>query len=288
MIETIALPSGIGDISWAYSKLVNAGAFNYEIADGWPYRSVPFMELLSGVKKANYEQFTFHDIVVFEQATRIGHHPTWGDLNNGRGMTRILLEPNMHLEMGKPLAEWLPDLPTEYHYQINARPWDVRRAADLLADYKRPWTGISAASYRGSEAWRTWGYQQWSKFLHMLQAEIGGTIILMGGFWDDLTATLEADGYPCTVGKTSVGAAIELLRLLDYYIGFSSGLGVIRTVLDKNAFMLWPDHQVALSTSWAPPDMLENGVYSMSLWRDPELVWKRVKVWLQTCAKEGK
>ena len=285
MINTVCVPSGIGDVSWAYSKLVNVGPLHYEVADGWPYRTVPFMELLPGVASAVYGQFNYQDIVVFEQAAKIGHHPTWAELNNGRGLERILLEPNRHLEEGKRLEDWLPDVPTSFHYEINARPVDVQRAADLLALYERPWTGISAASYRGSEAWKTWGYAEWSRFLKMLSAEVGGTIILMGGFWDDLTATLEADGYPCTVGKTSVGAAIEVLRKLDFYVGFSSGLGVIRTVLDKNAFMLWPDHQVELSTSWAPPEMLEDQRYAVSLWREPELVWKRVRLWLNRCSR---
>src|SRR5215467_796658 len=123
MIQTVCVPSGIGDVSWAYSKLRNAGKLVYEVADGWPYRTVPFLELLPGVAKAEYGPFNYQDIVAFEQGTGIGHHPTWENVNNGRGLERVLLEPNRHLEEGKRLEDWLPDLPTTFHYEINTRPW---------------------------------------------------------------------------------------------------------------------------------------------------------------------
>jgi hypothetical protein len=289
---TFGLPSGIGDVSWAYSKLVHLGPQAYQIADGWPHRTVPFMELLPGVidlppdpsgkinKDVHYGQFSFQDIVNFEHLQEIETTPKWADIaKKNLGVT--LIQPNRHLEMGRRLEDWCPDLPTDFHYQIDISAEDSIKARNKLVGKPKPWTGISAASYRGSEAWKTWGYGEWSPFLKKYHQEVGGTIFLLGGFWDDLTDTLAADGWTSLVGKTSVGTVIETLRLLDYYIGFSSGLGVIRTVLKKNAFMLWPDFQAELSTSWAPPDMLENGTYVAQLWRPHELVFKRITTWLE-------
>ncbi len=277
---TFGVPSGIGDVSWAYSKLVHTGKQIYEVADGWPHRTVPFLELLPGVARTSYGPFNFHDIVAFEQTH--GYHPNgeWSSIGE-KGFGRTLIEPNRWLEMGHRLEEWLPDLPCDFHYPINVSANDATKAVDRLKHLKRPITGISAASYRGSEAWKTWGYAEWSQFLKAWHAEVGGTILLLGGFWDDLTDTLADDGYDSLVGKTSVGTIVEVLRLLDYYIGFSSGLGVLRTVMHKNALMLWPDFQAELSTSWAPPEMLEQGTYMAQLWRDPELVAKRARLWLR-------
>lgn len=273
------VPSGIGDVSWAYSKLKALGPQEYQIADGWPYRTVPYMDLLPEVSKSSYGQFNFSDIVKFE--TMHGYHPSprWSEVPQGFGLT--LIEPNRHLEMGRRLEDWLPDLPTDFHYDIRVAEEDAIRARNKLIGHPRPWTGISAASYRGSEAWKTWSYADWSPFLKAWHAEAGGTIFLLGGFWDDLTDTLADDGWVSLVGKTSVGSIVETLRLLDYYIGFSSGLGVIRTVLKKNAFMLWPDFQAELSTSWAPPHMLEQNEYIAQLWRPHDLVIKRARNWLR-------
>jgi ADP-heptose:LPS heptosyltransferase len=184
--------------------------------------------------------------------------------------------------MGKPLAEWLPDLPTSYHYPVNISEFGKEKAKAILERYRRPITLVSCASYRGAEAWKTWKYPEWSYFLsHMKEELSGGTIVMVGGFWDDLTASFEDDGYPCIVGKTAMPTMLELLRQADYYVGFSSGMGVMRTVFKRNAFMLWPDHQVALSTSWAPPEMMENDQYVAVLWREPEMIFKRWRVWLK-------
>jgi len=277
----VGVPSGIGDVSWAYSKLCNTGEpIEYEVADGWPYRTTQFLELLPGVAKATYGQFQYNEIMSFEHATGIGDHPTWAQVR--AVSSRVLIAPNRHLELGRRLEDWLPDLPTNFHYKIHIPKEDREKAFAALRPFKPPLWGISAASYRGSEAWKTWGREEWVRFLRRLEAEVGGTIILLGGFWDDLTHALAAEGWPELVGKTSIGTAIEILKHLDGYIGFSSGLGILRTVLNKRVFMMWPDHQLELSTSWAPPHMLESGRYAASRWMHPDEVWVRVKLWLET------
>jgi hypothetical protein len=279
----VGLPSGIGDISWAYSKLCNAGPLDYHIADGWPYRSREYMSFLPMVKSVEYSpDFSYQDIIHFESIHGwLDRGVTWASIaKNGYG--RVLIEPNQHLECGRPLSGWLPDLPVDYHYEVNIPiEYDVK-AANLLEPYPRPIVAISCASYRGSEAWKTWGSDKWDDFLSRLKSEMsGGTILLVGGFWDDLTASLESEGYPCLVGKTHIGTMLSILKNVELYLGFSSGLGVMRTVFKKNAFMLWPDHQIELSTSWAPPHMIEDGSYVASLWRDPVDVWRLAKGWLK-------
>lgn len=280
----IGLPSGVGDCMWAVGKLKHAGPLHYLIADGWPYRTQPWFELLGPevVASVDYGKFTYTDIVTFQVAQRVTSTTPWADLAR-QEWGQLLIEPNQHLEAGKPLADWLPDLPTDYHLRMHTSEEDQARAARLVGHLPRPITCISAASYRGSEAWKTWQYKEWSPFLRRLHAEVGGSIVLMGGFWDDLTASLEEDGYPCLVGKTSMGCAVEVLRHCDQFIGFSSGLGMLNVAMWGKTFLLWPDHQVALSTSWADPAMKEEGLgtYATSLWRDPDDVWRLVKSWLK-------
>lgn len=278
-MRTFNVPAGIGDVSWAYSKLGSIKA-DWVVSNGWPARTAPFLELLPNVNTSTYGEFQYSTIVAFEEAVGFGPSPKWERIQS---IENLYIEPNRHLEAGKRLEDWLPDLPVNYHYDINIPEEDLLRARNRISHFPRPLTGISAASYRGSEAWKTWGYKEWSPFLKWLHAQVGGTILLMGGFWDDLTDTLSDDGWPSLVGRTSVPTAMQLLKELDYYVGFSSGLGIVRTVMRKNAFMLWPDHQLELSTSWSPPDMLEVGTYIAQPWRDVEIVQKRVSNWLKNC-----
>ena len=280
-MRNFCVPSGIGDFSWAYSKLKHVGMANWAVADGWPHRTVPYIKLLENVNDATYGPFNYTEIVRLEEQFGFGMTPTWERVNQFLG-ENIYIEPNRHLEAGRRLEDWLPDLPCDFHYDIPVPMEDRQRAMSLLQTFKRPLWGISCASYRGSEAWKTWGHDEWILYLKMLEAEVGGTILMLGGFWDDLTSTVATTGgYRDIVGRTSVPMMVEVMNLLDGYIGFSSGMGIIRTVLNKPVFMMWPDHQVELSTSWAPQNMLETRAYVASLWREPGLVFTRTKDWLR-------
>lgn len=270
----VTVPSGIGDVSWIYSKLCHADKpIWFEVADGWPYRTAPFLELLPNVAVAKYSDVNYTTICVLQGST-----PSWKTIVDRRaGM--IYLEANQHLERGKRLEEWLPDLPTDFHYPIPGPSLRDLSVVNRLLHWEtlpRPLIGISAASYRGHRAWNTWGYDQWSPFLKALTEETGGTVILLGGFWDDLTHELTLEGYLDIVGKTNIPQAIEVLRRLDHYVGFASGLGILRTVLSKSAYMLFPSHLEMLMTSWAPPEMLESHTYDFSVWDDPKLIFPRV------------
>lgn len=275
------VPSGIGDFSWAYSKLKHVGMADWTIADGWPHRTVPFVKLLDNVNEASYGPFNYTEIVRLEEQFHFGMTPTWERVSQFPGVN-VFIEPNRHLESGRRLEDWLPDLPCDFHYPIHVPSVERERMEAMLSSFKRPIFGISCASYRGSEAWKTWGHDEWLTFLRLLEANVGGTILMLGGFWDDLTSSVAgAGGYKDIVGRTSVPMMVAAMDMLDGYIGFSSGMGIIRTVLDKPVFMMWPDHQVELSTSWAPQEMLENRKYVASLWRDPTQVFNRTLDWLR-------
>lgn len=226
--------------------------------------------------------------------------PTWAQV---RKHDPLLIEANKHLEEGLRLEEWLPDLPTNFHYPLFISEQDKNRGREITARAilgdrfspghpmpEGPVVGISCASYKGSDAWRTWGKDEWVDFLRRVMA-LGWRPLLVGGGWDDLTYTVACElDLPSTVGKTSVPQMIEQMDILDAYIGFSSGMNVIRTVLDRPAFALWPENdrcdQKQLSTSWAPPDMLEQERYVAVTWRPVNDVWPVAKRFLHGCQQE--
>ncbi len=230
------------------------------------------------------------------------HRPTWEKIRS-LNLETVLIEANQHLEAGLPLADWLPDLPTDYHYPLYVSDDDRRTGREktlrAITGTSReaghpmkegPIVGFSCASYKGSDAWDTWGRPQWIDFLKRIMG-IGWRPLAVGGSWDDLTYTIACElDLPYTVGKTSVPEMIEQMGVLDAYIGFSSGMNVIRTVLDKPAMALWPCNakcdQKELSRSWAPPHMLESGRYVASIWRPVDDVWPVAKHFLRGCERE--
>lgn len=293
----IIQPSGIGDWSWTFSALysVRDQIEAWGIVAGWPFRSKEYVQLAHPEVACEYdENFRYDMILAFEQVNGISHRqePTWKKIS-ALPHEPILLECNKHLEAGKPLATWLPDLPTEYHYPLNISVKDRESAAKkllrCLAEHPMkdgPTVGISCASYRGAEAWKTWKAEEWVDCLKRMM-QMGWRPVLMGGNWDDLTYSVACElDLPDLVGKTSVPEMVEVLRLLDSYVGYSSGMNVIRTVLDEPAFAFWPDFQNELRDSWAPPEMLESRRYVSHLWRPVELVWPVVRAFLRRCEAE--
>jgi hypothetical protein len=76
------------------------------------------------------------------------------------------------------------------------------------------------------------------------------------------------------------------MRQLPAYIGYSSGLNVIRTVVDKPAMAMWPDFQAELRYSWAPPHMVESQRYVGMLWRPVNDIWPVAADFLRRCGDE--
>ncbi len=278
----IGVPSGIGDISWIISKVVNSdewkkGELEIVISDGWPFRAQPYLDMLS--IKSEYGNFRFEDIIAFEKTNP---YKRWSDVIS-RQAGLYLLQPNWHLEAGRPLAQYLPDLSTNYHYELKipALSSNFQTRGEIQRLSKGDWIGISCASYRGAHAWRTWDLLQWKALSELLISE-GFSLCLLGGKWDDLTDSLSyeipEDSCLNLVGKTEFSEACAIHEMLSGYIGFSSGLGIIRTVMSLPTLMLWPsnDHinQQPLSTSWADPRDLDSGRYIAKGYIEPYIIAK--------------
>lgn len=305
----------MSDWSWLWSKLVHVKdeIAKVRVIDGAPRRTVPYVKAC-GIEDADYDidfpddpsitRGQYQMILTVEGAMGYAWHqrPTWEQIRK-LNVQNLLIEANSHLEAGLPLAEWLPDLPVDYHYPLYVSDADKKSGREktmkAIVGTKRepghpmsegPVVGFSCASYKGADAWDTWGREQWIDFLKRIMA-MGWRPLAVGGGWDDLTYTvaLELD-LPFTVGKTSVTEMIEQMNYLDAYIGFSSGMNVIRTVLNKPAMALWPCNkkmdQKELSRSWAPPHMLESGRYEAVMWNPVDDVWPVARRFLRLCEKE--
>jgi hypothetical protein len=293
-LRTLVVPSGIGEFQWAWTKYANAGErFAILGLDGAPRRLHQFAELHPAVEVFAYSNWDYSTIRRWMQEHGLQR---WSDVTSQFELGSLcMLACNPHLESGAALADWLPDLPTTYRYPL-ATTDEHRRQADQVLAGAEPGDfllGISCASYRGADAWRTWGAEQWTEFLHLIAQEVPNVrFALLGGAWDDLTSAVynpesslrwvvDRRGLP-PVGTTHFGGAVEILKRLDGYVGFSSGLGhVAAHCCGTPVFMLWPEHEQALSTSWVDPELLENGFYVPSSWVEPKEVYKRAKLWLR-------
>jgi hypothetical protein len=129
----VGLPSGIGDFSWAWSKLyhLREEIEAIEIAGGWPHRTTPYVELCftpeeRAKREIKYGEFQFPTIKMFEKAHSL-QNPTLAQLHELRDYNLILLEPNTWLEEQGVLEDWMPELEPVYHYPLYTTERDRER-----------------------------------------------------------------------------------------------------------------------------------------------------------------
>ena len=278
----IAVPAGIGDYSWMHSKLSTIPDAEFEIfvPTGYPQRTKPFIDLLPNCI-GSVGRHDYNDLMNWG---RVKGGKTWEQIkkNNNDGKAFIYLQANEHLGRGEPLADWLPDLKTDFHYKIdidfeNKYPWPEK--------YKnKKKIGITMASMRGIRAWNAWLPETWAEFIKRVNRDHPGVVfVLLGGQWDIDTAVelmgILGDKIEVLdlVGKTDTKQVIKIIDEVDYFIGYSSGLTVLRTVVNKPGTTLWPRHQAKLINSWAPPEMIDSRDYMGFVYDSAERIYNRVK-----------
>lgn len=265
---TFKVPSGIGDLSWIYSKLVSfKHPYRLEICGDEPRRTLPFSELLPGVQDSKYADFQYWKTFV-TQKKGLPVDTNLNDLDPGT----YYLSANHHLDNGGKLADFLPDLPTKYHYKINTTAAMIKRVdqwmtGDLEA-YPKPHIGVYTSKHDSYRAdWRFWKHQGWTEFLEKIHAITGGTFVFIGADFDtDLTQTVACcvgrSGIPrmTLVGQTHIGEVWHLLKRLDYLFAYASGIGILGDVVNvpTTHYLPTPRHD-DLCDTYANPANIESG-----------------------------
>lgn len=298
---TFVVPPGIGDISWIYSKvkaLAQQRSVAFSICNDPPQRSQLFVDLLPGIKNLGYEK----DLPYWKAFNEILPSDTrLGDLPSGR----YVLTLNPHLESGRKLAEAYPDQPTDYHYELtlpslgsrvsrllNIGPTGVTGTAGVTGVKERnsnqtQLIGVYCSSYQHREDILFWRTHEWMAFLRGVKNVLpAARFVVIGAPYDDRTievgdALFDAGEYPLIFTSQSIGFTCKILKALDYFFAFPSGLGVLADVLNVPAMMwFWgnlPDwgHVKGLFGAYADPSHTESGFHLMAPYENPEMSLQR-------------
>lgn len=264
-MRLIRVPQGIGDNVWLFMKLINANEkFDFHLSDGKPQRGKQVFDLLpSLVNSCTYVPgLSYPSLRAASQQFDDAH---WSSIQE----KAIALSCNFHLEQGRRIEDFLPDLPTSYTI-----PYDTSGSLFDRADMPNGFTkfiGIYASSYAGNKNWSGWREHQWFDLIQKIYLEKPDTCFyVIGALWDvDMAGKLirllqqNAIPYVDTVGKP-LGYVIELLKVLDYFIGYPSGLSILNeTIGAKGTFMFYPNNGSLdkMMYAWADPARIRNNRY---------------------------
>lgn len=292
----IKVMGGIGDLSWIYSKLKHINRdWKLCVSSDIPKRGLTFLERLPALNNGHgfqcyYGNHRFEDILVNEQKQNF---KTWEDIEKSE-LNPIYLQNNVNFIKGERIESWLPDLPTDYHYDMITTEEEKQQVNNIFKDIKNP-IGIFMANKIGQRAWKGWDGDKWFEFISLINKDFKDkeiTFVLIGTHYDqqlgwelEYYLDKETDNkkikYINLINQTQIGTLIETIKHLKYLVGFQSGVNVLGTVLNIPGASMWPEEHWNHLDCWCDPEMIKNGTYKGLLWDEPlnifRVVYKSIK-----------
>jgi hypothetical protein len=282
-MRTIKVCPGIGDNVWLLQKLINANEhFTFQLPDGKPQRGKQIFDLLPRVSaKCEYSKKVKTFAVEAENIQSI--IPLWSSIDQND----FYLSANKHLEAGKRIEDFLPDLPTSFRVNWDTEQYETR-ALELLQD-KKQYIGLYGSSYNTTRKWSFWDEHKWLELAKMIyKHNPDSAFVIIGAEWDldlgrNLVKLLEQEGIPYanTIGEP-LGVVIEIMKLLKYFFSFPSGLGILAPTVGCPVTMFYPDGRNGspdlskMMNAWASLEDIESGLYKGCLFCEPEAIFNWV------------
>lgn len=263
MNRTITVPAGIGDWCWLAQKLIHTGErFNIKLPDGIPQRGHQILQLMPNLV-AGYEYTPGLSYAKLALANIQNRKRKWSQITP----QEFALSANQHLEAGKRLETFLPDLSTAYTLDFATTATDRIKARDYLAIGPK-YIGIYSSAYKNArhKHYNGYGPEEWLDLIKRLH---GGNkefvFVIIGAVYDeDLAAMLMRElmltkiRFVNTIGAP-LSVVIEILKMLHYFIGFPSGLSILNDLIGKDGTMFYGHKVAGIINTWADPERIKNG-----------------------------
>lgn len=259
-MRTIIVPAGIGDGLFVAFKLINANEkFHICLPDGQPQRGKQIWDMLPQLTEScTYIPNQSYTIIDRRNAVRINHN--WRKIK----AHKFYLSANKHLENGCRIEKFLPDLPTRYIIDYATTQEDKDNAATYFDGGKT--IGIYCSAYSNARQWNMWGVAEWVEFIKIIHTQRPECRFLMiGADYDlDLSTQIMDELMRLSIPHvSSVGeplpVVVEILKRLDYFAGFPSGLSILNETLGKPGLMFYPPNLSKMMNAWAHPERITRG-----------------------------
>lgn len=280
LLIRLCLPAGIGDCSWVYSKIGSLSQLTgypvvVHLPKDEPRRGGEFLKMAPNILWGGYleDRDSWDVISQAAPADWLSHMGVWPWRRTGI----LNLSCNIHLEQGRTLADFMPALPTDYHYPLQFSEEDEREAAAIMEALPRPCLAVYVSNRDKDrlipEGWALWNAGQWAWTLEALAGEGVRSFVFLGAEYDrdkstDVVSLMQARGFQVgTCLGRPLGTALACLRDADFGIAFPSGIGIMMNVLRTPGLMLLPNHLKGMEQSYADPEDLRAGTYRA--WTNP-------------------
>jgi len=267
-MRTIKVCAGIGDNIWLLQKLINSGEqFNFELPDGNPQRGKQIFDLLPQVANSTTYVKGLSYRTLAAKTER-------GNFSRIRSVS-FYLSCNAHLESGKQLKDFLPDLPITYKLSWITEPQQMPAGKFI---------GIYGSAYSMQRAWKqygAWGVDEWFELISLIYAKDPSyTFVIIGAEWDNDFATelmSKMDGIPYinTIGEP-ITTFIHWVKLFHYAFYFPSGLPILSESVEgsSDCTMFYTKNISKIMGTWCDPERRVLGKFKECLFCPPSVIFQ--------------
>ncbi len=258
-------------------KLINQPEkFHWKAGDGQPQRAHQIFQLFPQLT----ESFEYIPQTGYKKVKRNAYNGKWKDAPQN-----IYLEANSHLELGLRIEKFLPDLLTTYKLEYATTKEDKKIALELISKHWhsvygiKPLIGIYTSAYSNARHWGGWEADNWIALIQLIhRLDKGYKFVFIGADYDIGISQTLMEGMPEEMYINTIGqplsVVVEILKRLDCFIGFPSGLSIINeTLAARQTVMFYPPHLKKLINAWPDPERIENGSYKGCEFCDPKLIF---------------
>lgn len=265
-VRTIKTCAGIGDSIWLMMKLINqTEKFHWKIPDGHPQRGKQLFDLLPQLT----ESCEYIPGMGYKTIKRNGYRGEWKNTPK-----QFFLEANTWLEAGKRIEKFLPDLQTSFVLPYQTTIEDTK-AAEPFTPLNQNLIGIYTSAHATSQQMSGWGVSEWHEMITLIQNHNPSyKFVFLGapydlGISEKVMELMKPQEYINAIGQP-LGVSIEILKRLDCFIGFQSGLSIINeTIAARQTVMLYNRSLEKMMGAWPDPERIKNGSYKGCLFCPP-------------------
>jgi Glycosyltransferase family 9 (heptosyltransferase) len=265
---SVCMPMGIGDCHWTCTKLralseMHGGRpIHAYVNTGPDHKSVGYLDLVPFVEKSFTSERGLYLLTELGEGVKV-RDPSqyykdarWSTLEGSAKWREFdyMLIANGHLESGKDLASWLPELDTEYSYPLDIPAKDRVYARSLAAPGSVLLYPSGVSANRGFHR-NTWSVYDWTEVIERLNAE-GVVPILVGAksendleYQKKLLPALKGTRFDDTIGLTNIPQVLAMIEDAGVWCGLNSGLGIISAMRYTPTVMLWADSRYPIRSS---------------------------------------
>jgi len=262
LCDTFVVPPGIGDFAWIYMKLCNLPkSVNIEVSSsidqsGAPHlrRCLPFLEILPRIKSQRYLDYA---VWLDDDLRELDYNRCW-------------IQANLHLEHGNRIEEFLPELDTTLHFDLN------------LSEIKQDDYGkivLYTASMKANMNWQGWDHENWIELMRNLDCQ--EDYVMIGAEWDrDYLSFFDSflSGFDIRINQP-LAKIFSLIKHAKCLIGFPSGISIMSALLGTPTVMFYPRHLEKMMYAWDDPE--ERDKYYPAIFGTEEASVRSVSKWVE-------